>query len=324
MKAVAGALSVLFVCLAFAAGSCRAAEETTTSLFQKCLTARGKEYVEARDILLKRPEVEATLGAKVASDDTQPYARRIARMLLARMKHPEVFDEYREYVEGLRKHGNYRRGGWFSANLRMFAQRGPESRFAYETERTPTGESHWKKVEKYTDEQVRQGKARNAAAREALTEHVLKFSDSVSAYEQDELAGALWREFSNVLAPDDFTEEVLSDKTRPSVFRAMVADRLPREKREMKLATMLEAVLDDETDREDEYWGSIFYAFSFLADHGDQKTLAALTRAKPQVAWKQGLLDKAVEKIKERLSKPDDKNPAEGTAPEAPPPRPEP
>ena len=51
----------------------------------------------------------------------------------------------------------------------------------------PTARSRVKKIEKYTDEEVRQGRARNKAARQPVLERLLKFRDISSVYEQQEV-----------------------------------------------------------------------------------------------------------------------------------------
>ncbi len=152
--------------------------------FQECMTNQGVRYLQSVTNLYQVSTAKQTLSRLASSEGESLKTQRQAQILMARMDSPEVFNEFLKWITDLRKRSEVVscRGAYFSGYILKFTKMGPESEYVWETgERHLTQhgwESEERKVKKYTDEDVKNGKARNAAERLAIVEYYLKFSDT--------------------------------------------------------------------------------------------------------------------------------------------------
>ena len=176
----------------------------------------------------------------------------------------------------------------------------------------------YEKVEKYTDDEVQAGIARNAAARQAVLEHFLKFLDEGDAYEQSEmveLVNRLWgRDRSNrtedlavvdnVPDADALIETVFRDDSRPTAARMRAAFCLPDDKRPEIRTFMLNVVTN--TPDDDMYHQSedmVNRALTCLESSADANALAVLKSQTNAPGWKREKVEKTSQIIESRLSK---------------------
>jgi len=258
-----------------------------------------------------------------------------ARILLARQYHPHVFADYEELIKKMRKdypHGE--RPGFLSGTLLRFTKQGPENKYVDEkigrktwqdvgpaTNKVVWSDAVYKKTEKYTDAEVQAGIARNAAARQAVLEHFLKFLDDGDAYEQSEmveLVNRLWgRErikrtkdlavVDNVPDVDDLIESVYKDDSRSLFVRYTAALCLPKEKQGDLQGFMLTVVAKSMSADFFQSDDLLNRTLSNLESSADAAALAALKSQTNGPKWKVDAVIKTTRKIEARLSKGDRK-----------------
>lgn len=306
-----------------------ATAESLQTIFRDCMGKQGPEYLHSVSNLAVKIDAKLFLESIAASKDMGQADRRMVAILLARMERPALFADLVKCIADVRRSPNYGRGGYFGGSLLQFTSTGPESKFVWEAgemETTPHGAEHkYKKVEKYTDEEVTAGKARNATARLAVVEYFLKFSqDFNDYYEMPEMLHTLkvleeGRGWLGVTKrPDvgiptrDLIEEVLKDEKRPLPVRVAAACELPEGKID-KVAVaelMVKTLRDDSLDDDRKYRATAEVATQFLKLYGDRQDLSALKTNEPHAQWKRELVEKTVKEITARTSE----NP-QGTVP---------
>ena len=278
--------------------------------FRECMNTDGPRYLQAVSNLFQQTDAKTFLES-VASSRTAPQAeRRLADILLARMERPSLFDEFSKRVVDARRGPDYGRGSYFEGCLLQFTSTGPESKFVWEID-----EGGEKKVEKYTDADVRTGKARNAAARLALVEYFLKFSqDFNDYYEMPEMLSALkvledgrgWLgrtkrpEFG--IPTQDLIEAVCKEEKRPLPVRVAAVSLLPEDKFDKTAVAglMVKALQDEELQDDRKYRRTAETAAEFLRLYGDRQSLSALKANAPKTQWKRELVEKTLKEITAR------------------------
>lgn len=199
------AIVFLSVVGAFAAGT------AVPPGFADAVVKGGKAYRDAAVAVTNDAKAAESLEEILLQEPADSANARQARILLARIRHPEVFVEFDSEIHKLREDEKSskpygERPGLFFRFLRWFVMRGPESKYVeeyvrdeggtivFEPRPSSNGEARLRgmyarrhRVERYTDAEVAAGIARNSAARQALLEHCLKFFDEGSAYEQGDL-----------------------------------------------------------------------------------------------------------------------------------------
>jgi len=251
-----------------------------------------------------------------------------ARILLARQYHPHVFADYEELIKKMRKdYPHDERPGFLSGTLLRFTKQGPENKYVDEkigrktwqdvgpvTNKVVWSDAVYKKTEKYTDAEVHAGIARNAAARQAVLEHFLKFLDDGDAYEQSEmveLVNRLWgRERStrtrdlavvdNVPDADALIEAVFKDGSRPEAARMSAAHCLPDNKQPEIEAFMLCVVTNTPMSYQQSE-DMVRRALAYLQSVADTNTLAVLKNQTNGPAWKREKVLKTTLEIELRL-----------------------
>lgn len=231
--------------------------------FADVVAQTGKPYLGAVAVVTNVANAAMRLQGVLSQEPGNSVNARHARFMLARIEHPEVFADLANETQKCRGPSG-ERPGFLSGVLFQFVKRGPESKYVEERIRdkdgkpvfepsvASTGETKLKgmrakviKVEKYTDAEVQTGIARNAAARQAVLEHFLKFLDDGDAYEQSEmveLVNRLWGRgrikrtedlavVDNVPDADALIEAVFKDGSRPEAARMSAACCLPKTNR---------------------------------------------------------------------------------------------
>jgi hypothetical protein len=175
----------------------------------------------------------------------------------------------------------------------------------------------YKQIEKYTDAEVQAGKARNAAARQAVLEHFLKFLGEGDAYEQSEivdLVNQMWGRnrarrtcdlavVDHMQDADALIEAVFRDASRPAAVRMRAALCLADAKRAEAQAFMLNVVTNTPTDDSgQQHEDMVNRALAYLESSADATTLAVLKRQTNGPAWKREKIERATHAIDDRLS----------------------
>ena len=244
------------------------AEQPQPKWFHNAAQATGNAYRVAVSNALAVHDVAKQLATIATTTETSGADCRQACLLLARLQYPDVFTNFEALIQQERM--NLLRGerqGFLSGMLLFFAKSGPESRFVDEAVRDENGKIHWvrsgdggtnklhilhsehRNVEKYTDAEVKAGIARNAAARQAVLEHFLKFLGEGSAYEQSEVLDFVYRQWGSTsferrkdeAVADDLIEAVYKDTSRPLALRIRAASYFPDVDRKEKQAFLLNA-----------------------------------------------------------------------------------
>jgi len=318
-----------------------AAEAASPLGFADAVAKTGKLYRDAVAVVTNDAKAAKHLDEILAQEPADSINARHARIMLVRLKHPEVFAEFaneiqkwREGEKSFQPRGG--RPGFLSGMLMQFVKRGPENKYVEEHIRDedekivfePSGSSkgeptlkglHAKrlKVEKYTDAEVQAGIARNAAARQAVLEHFLKFLDEGDAYEQSEmveLVNRLWGRnrstrsgdlavIDHVQDVDALMEGVFCDATNPAAARMRAAFCLADAKPTEVQAFMLNVVTN--TPAEDMYHQSeamVNGALAYLESSADANTLAVLKNQTIGPAWKREKVEKVIFTIEICLS----------------------
>ena len=293
----------------------------------------GNTYREVVANILNNLEATKQLEDILNKPAAENATVRQARILLARQQHPQVFVDYEALVKKMRKsypHGE--RPGFLSGTLLQFTKHEPENKFVDEYERDENGKIRFaersgstnifrgmravrKKVEKYTDSEVAAGIAKNAAARQAVLEHFLKFLDDGDVYEQSEmveLVNRLWgRErikrmedlavIDNVPDADALIEAVFKDGSRPEVARMSAAYCLPNSKRLEVRAFMMGVVTNNPAEYKQSY-DVVDRALVYLESGADANELTVLKSQTNAPAWKLEKITKTSRAIESRLS----------------------
>lgn len=266
MKTTYSPVWITLAAVAFLAGVSAIAADTWLTAI---LTQKGQQYREAIGQLLAQPNAAARIQNNLDLSAPASAEHRQAGILLARLRHPEVFRDCEQELRRFREREDYNlmdRPGFLSGALIAFANRGPESKFVDErigrrewqaasssTNKLIFRDAVYRKVEKYTDAEVATGVARNAAARQALLEYILKFYEEGNAYEQTELVTLverLWGSASSERHRDDFPadellESICQSTNYPLVMRVEAVDCLPEPKQGGFGSLMLTALRDD-------------------------------------------------------------------------------
>lgn len=291
-----------------------------SSNFQDCMKSAGRQYIQAVSNLFEQTDAKTFLTSIATAQSTRQTERRLADILLARMEWPSVFDEFSEWVDGARRRPDAegRRGGYFAGCLWEFTTRGPETKYVSETgprKLTKTGwDSEQRKVEKYTDEDVVKGKARNAAARLAVVEYFLKFSRNFNDYESSEMLAVLKRlEYGQYgraggkrpdgsIRTEDLIQDVLADEKADIPVRVAAISLLPEDKYDKTaVAGLMVKALQDEALQDDrKYRRTAETASEFLRLYGDRQSLSALMTNTPKAQWKRELVEKTLKGISAR------------------------
>lgn len=318
--------SVLFACIGMV---CVAPGQSQSHLFKDAVHATGYAYRQVITNLLASQNVAEQLDAVTKNMAADNADVRQARIVLARLQYPNVFVGYEELIMKYRKaFPRGERSGYLSGTILGFTRQGPESKYVDEkvgrktwdvvgsaTNRIRWGDAVYKKVEKYTDADVRAGIARNAAARQAVLEHFLKFLDEGDAYEQSEmvnLVNRLWgRErikrtedlavVDNVPDADALIEAVFKDGSRPEAARMSAAYCLPDSKRLAVRAFMIGVVTNNPADHKQNY-DVVDRALVYLESGADANELAVLKSQTNAPAWKRDKITKTSRAIETRLS----------------------
>jgi hypothetical protein len=303
-----------------------AAQTAVPPGFADAVAKTGKPYRNAVAVVSNDANAAVLLENILHQERVDSLDARHARILLTRIQHPEVFAEFATEISKWRegeKSSQPRGGrpGFLSGMLMSFLKRGPETKHVDERvgwRETPTGVRRpaFKRVEKYTDAEVQVGIARNAAARQAVLEHFLKFLDEGDAYEQSEmveLVNRLWGrdrskragDFAAIdhIDADALMEGIFGDATRPAAARMRAAFCLADAKPTEVRAFMLNVVTN--TPAEDMYRQSeamVNEALAYLESSADATTLAVLKSHTNGPAWKREKIEKTARAIEGRLS----------------------
>ena len=310
-----------------------AAQPAVPPGFADAVAKTGKPYRDAVAVVINDANAAARLEKILHQEPADSLNARHARILMVHIKHPEVFAEFANQIQKWRegeKSSQPRGGrpGFLSGLLLSYVSHGPESKFVYvrddaEDKRPAVTNGltirglHRKQVEKYTAAEVAAGIARNAAARQAVLEHFLKFLDEGDAYEQSEmveLVNRLWGRnrstrtgdlavIDHVQDTDALMERVFRDASRPAAARMRAAYYLADSKPTEVLAFMLNVVTNPPA--EDIYRQSevmVNEALVYLESSADAATLAALKSHTNGPAWKCEKIEKMIRAIEDRLS----------------------
>ncbi|NLB69647.1 MAG: hypothetical protein GX804_08220 [Lentisphaerae bacterium] len=227
------------------------------------------------------------------------------------------------------------RAGSLSSRLYQFTRHGPETKFVYETEKSVNGNvvfttspspstnssliakrSKIQKIEKFSNSEVCEGIERNAASRQAILEHFLKYFDEGGANEQSEfiaLSAWLWRRVpsgstdaiiatDNVQDADALIMEIFNDKTRARLVRMTAAQGLADTQassiQTFMLGIVTNHVPDDIGDME---WTLLNRALYQLKLSGNINALAVLKSQTNGPSWKLEKIEKTAQSIENRL-----------------------
>lgn len=302
--------------------------------FADAVSKSGKSYRDAVAVVTNGAERAKDLERILNQESAGSVNARHARILLARIRHPDVFDGFANEIEAWRVREKSSRPcggrpGFLSGLLMQFVWRGPKSKYVYvrddsreqlqlSTNRLVMRGLYQKKVEKFTDGQVAAGIARNAAARQAVLEHFLKFLGEGDAYEQSELVDlvvCLWGRsrskrtadpavVDHVQDADALIEVVFRDDSRQAAARMRSAFYLADVKKTEVRAFMLNVVTNN-TPTDDIYHLSeamVNDALYSLESSADANTLAVLRRQTNGPSWKREKIENATQAIYGRLS----------------------
>ncbi|MDI6775554.1 MAG: hypothetical protein QME60_09260 [Verrucomicrobiota bacterium] len=309
-----------------------AAETTLPPGFADAIAKTGKPYRDAVAVVINDANAAKHLDRILHQESADSVNARHARILVARIQHPEVFAEFANQIQKWRegeKSSQPRGGrpGFLSGLLLSYVGHGPESKYVYvrdeAEDKRHSGTNgltirglHRKQVEKYTDAEVQAGIARNAAARQAVLEHFLKFLDEGDAYEQSEmveLVNRLWgrdrsKRTGDLAAidhvdADALMEGVFGDASRPAAARMRaafcLADAKPPEVRAFMLNVVTNTPADDMYRQSEDM---VSGALAYLETSADANTLAVLKNQTNGPAWKREKIEKTNHAIEGRLS----------------------
>jgi len=305
--------------------SCVAVGQTQSQLFKEAKLATGYAYRQAITNLLAVQDAAEQLDDVLKNLPSDSADVRQARIILARLHYPNVFIEYAALIKKCRKdfpHGE--RPGFLADTILGFAKQGPENKYVDKkvgrktwdvvgaaTNRIKWGDAVYEKVEKYDDAEVQAGIARNAAARQAVLEHFLKFLDEGDPYEQSEVIDAVYRLWGSASIDrrkdeplsDDIVASVYRDESRPLFVRYTAALWLPKEKQVDLQGFMLNVVNKSMSADVFQSEKLLSGALSRLESTADAATLAVLKSQTNGPEWKVQEIIRTTRKIETRLSK---------------------
>ncbi len=328
--------------LFFLSWAAYSAAPSVEQVFANTVSSRGDEYRTAVKAALGNPNAEANSENLLTKVPLGSEHARQARILLARIRHPEVFIELENLVykwreeEKLYSTNELIRPGVFSGRLYEFTKRGPETEFVYEMEKDADGRVMFtthssrstnstllvkrptqQKIEKYSSSEVEDGIVRNNASRQAVLEHFLKFLDEGSAYEQSEfvkIVGWLWGWVAsgsadalivtdNVPDADALVFAVFQDKTRPELVRMSAAKIIVDTQPAEVQAFMLNiATSQVPEDVSNIQWSILHDSLYILGVYGDTNALAVLKSHTNAPIWKLEKIEKTVQALEKRLN----------------------
>lgn len=328
---------VMGITLVFHMISAHAEMPSPPSGFTDAMTSRGDSYRIAVAAVLQGTNVVARLEGILKHGPVESDAARQARILLARIKQPEVFPEFDIEIQRWREgeSSGYPRGGrpGFLSGLltQSVLKRGPENKYievndgweplsggSNQTSAIIMRRMVYKKIDKYTEAEVSAGIARNAAARQAVLEHFLKFLDEGDAYEQSEIVelvnrlwGQDWPKRTGDLATIDHVHDVNSliegvfrNQFHHPVVRMYALSYLPEANPVEVCALMLNLVTN--TPPNERYFhveSLVDKALHGLESSADTNALAILKNQTNGPAWKCEAIKRTVQIIEDRLSK---------------------
>jgi len=300
------------------------------SQFLKAAThATGLAYLEAITNVFADQDVADKLNDVVKGLKADSVDVRQARILLARLHYPDVFVEYDAFVKKWRKdfpHGE--RSGFLAGTILNFTKKGPENKYVDEksgrktwevvgavTNKVILGDAVYKKVERFTAAEVQAGIARNAAARQAVLEHFLKFLDDGDAYEQSEIVDVvnrLWGRdrikrngdlavIDNVPDAEALIEAVFKDGSRPEDVRQRAAFCLPDSKQPEIRAFMMSVVTNTPSSYSQKA-DTVRRALAYLESSTDAAELAVFKGQTNAPAWKRDIMMNTIRAVEARLS----------------------
>ena len=288
----------------------------TEEIFDDCVGMAGAAYRDAVRTFLWESDTLPWLRSLCRDLADESDRARIARILIARTTHPEVFDELRACFEKNRHCGRCdgvcrhttTRPGFFGGSLTVFLRLGPRSRFVMERGEMKLTEHGWRteriKVEKYTEADVAAGVARNTAAAMAFLEYALKFFEEATEYEQREIIFALaevWGRRSSVIKreeeglKDDLTEALMLDSTRPYSIRITAACVMPPSKLPLVIATMFQLIPAPGPGERDRHYRYLSDALSIIATYGTEADLKRLRAVETGEQWQRELMERRIE-----------------------------
>jgi hypothetical protein len=245
---------------------------------------------------------------------------RASRILLARITHPGVFDEYWQLVGTIRaiieSGESAERPGVLQGDLRQYARKGPESRFVEVSGEAKLTKHGWvterRSVERYSEKEVAAGKARNGAARLAILEHFLKLSDEGSEYEQVELIELvhdMWME-ENGEDPRERVDPgllavVMRNEGKTWPVRITAAIYLPDQHRQELLGFLHSVISSDDLSNRDRHYVWTYRALRKMRFHGGEEDLARLKRLAPREGWRRELVLAAITRLSAKLGSKD-------------------
>lgn len=300
--------------------------------FTNALQSKGNAYRESVTNILNKAEAIRQMEEILRTHSAESAYARQAHILLARVKYPSIFSDYELGLQRFLKGAHDYRPGFLSGFLMNFTKLGPEHKVVDEYERDANGKIYFterasstnkvvgmravrKKVEKYTDAEVQAGIARNAAARQAVLEHFLKFLDEGDPYEQSEVVDAVYRLWGSASLDrrkdeplaDDLIKSVYDDDSRSLFVRYMAALWLPKEKQGDFQGFMLNVVAKSMSADFFKSDDLLNRTLSNLESSADAVALAALKSQTNGPKWKVDAVIKTTRKIESRLSKGDKK-----------------
>lgn len=308
---------------------CEGANRTLQEIFNDAKIRYGIHYRDVVTELLSKTDAEMFLRQIDQAAIPTSIESRISHILLARLEHASVFEEYQDFLFGFRNqssgHGQH---GFLVSQALRFIHLGPENKFVavgvgWEPLSADTNrqtkiimrQRKYVQQEKYTEAEVKAGIARNAAARQAVLEHFLKFLDEGDAYEQSEmveLVCRLWGRdrikrtsdlavIDNVPDADALIEAVLKDGSRPEAARMRAAYCLPDSKR-VEVRTFMMSVVTNNPVSHRQSYDVVGKALAYLESSADASDLAVLKSQTNAPSWKRDQIMKASRSIESRLS----------------------
>jgi hypothetical protein len=306
-----------------------AADRLLPNWFADTAQSKGNAYREAVATVLTREDCVQQLEDIAGNGAVDGPNVRQARILLARIRYPAVFSDWGAVVQKWRKDAPMgERPGYLSGMLLQFTKRGPEDKFVDEYVRDVNGKMQFAesgptnstvrlrgiravrtRVEKYTEAEVQAGIACNAAARQAVLEHFLKFIDEGDAYEQSEIVDLVCRLWGSTSSggrrrdeplADDLIEAVYRDETRPLLVRYRAGLSLPETRQQGMPVLMLKIATNAANTSEDLVHRALYY----LQSSADAGMLAILKSQTNGPAWRRANFEKASRAIENRLSLP--------------------
>jgi hypothetical protein len=292
----------------------------------------GQSYRTTLDFVTNDVNVALDLQNFISHNSDYGEDSRHAQILLARLHFPDVFAEFdrkinhwREREKSLRPLVD--RPGFLCGNLLSYTRRGPENKLVYVrddaelqrqsvTNRLVIRGLHRKQVEKYTDAEVEAGIERNAAARQAVLEHFLKFLHEGDAYEQSEMVKLVYELWGphrkvrgvdltvtdNVPDAEELIAAVFHNPEAPALARMEAAVSLsnppPQEFQSFMLNIVTNHVPEDVGDME---WTLLNRALYQLKLSGDTNALAVLKSQTNGPSWKLEKIEKTAQSIENRL-----------------------